>query len=92
MIVRILGGGQFDVPDDALDRLNQIDDELVAAIDADDEAAFGRCLADLHAAVHEAGAELPADHLGPSDLALPADDATLAEVRDLLGDEGLVPG
>jgi hypothetical protein len=92
MIVRILGAGQFDVPDDALDRLNLIDDELVAAIDAGDESAFRRFLADLHAAVHEVGTALPADHLGPSDLALPAEDATLAEVRDLLGDEGLVPG
>jgi hypothetical protein len=92
MIVRILGGGQFDVPNDAISRLNQIDDELVAAIEAGDEAAFRRCLADLHAAVHQAGVALPDDHLGPSDLALPADDATLAEVRDLLGDEGLVPG
>ena len=92
MIVRILGEGQFDVPDDALDRLNQADDALVAAIEAGDEAAFARCLADLHAAVHDAGTELPEDYLGPSDLALPADDATLAEVRDLLGDEGLVPG
>jgi hypothetical protein len=92
MIVRILSEGQFDVPDDALDRLNQIDDALVAAIEAGDEAAFRLRLTDLHAAVHEAGTALPADHLGPSDLALPADDATLAEVRDLLGDEGLVPG
>lgn len=92
MIVRILGEGQFDVPDDALDRLNQADETLVAAIEAGDEAAFSRCLADLHAAVHAAGTELPEDYLGPSDLALPADDATLAEVRDLLGDEGLVPG
>lgn len=92
MIVRVLGEGQFDVPDDALDRLNQADDALVAAIEAGDEAGFARCLADLHAAVHEVGTPLPADHLGPSDLALPAGDATLAEVRDLLGDEGLVPG
>jgi len=92
MIVRILGEGQFDVPDDALDRLNQADDALVAAIESGDEDGFRRCLVDLHAAVHEVGTALPADHLGPSDLALPADDATLAEVRDLLGDEGLVPG
>ena len=92
MIVRILGEGQFDVPDDALPRLNEADDALVAAIDAGDDAAFHRCLADLHAAVHAAGTALPADHLGPSDLALPSHDATLAEVRDMLGDEGLVPG
>ena len=92
MIVRILGEGQFDVPDAALDALNEADDALVAAIEAGDEDTFRRCLAELHATVHAAGTELPADHLGPSDLALPADDATLGEVRDLLGDDGLVPG
>ena len=92
MIVRILGEGQFDVPGDALGRLNEADDALVAAIERDDEAAFHGCLGDLHRAVHELGTAMPADYLGPSDLALPAHDATLAEVRDLLGDEGLVPG
>ena len=92
MIVRILGEGQFDLPDDALDRLNQVDDALVTAIGAEDEEAFRACLAGLHLAVHELGTAVPADHLGPSDLALPAADATLAEVRGLLGDEGLVPG
>lgn len=92
MIVRILGEGQFEVPDDALDALNRADDALVATIEAGDEDAFRRCLTDLHAVVQQQGTRLPDDYLGPSDLALPADDATLAEVRDLLGDEGLVPG
>jgi hypothetical protein len=92
MIVRILGEGQFDVPDDALKGLNDADDAVVAAIEAGDEEGFRRCLTDLHAAVHDAGTPLPDEYLGPSDLALPADDATLAEVRDLLGDDGLVPG
>lgn len=92
MIVRILGEGQFDVPDGALDRLNEIDAALVAAIEADHEAAFQHSLSELHRAVHELGSAMPSDHLGPSDLALPGDGATLAEVRELLGDEGLVPG
>lgn len=92
MIVRILGEGQFDVPDAALGRLNEVDDQLIAAIEAGDEASFRRCLDDLHAAVHELGTPMPADHLGPSELALPAGDATIAEVRELLGHEGLVPG
>lgn len=92
MIVRILGEGQFDVPDTALARLNEADDSLVAAIERGDEAAFHNCLGELHRAVHELGTAMPDDHLGPSDLALPAPDATLAEVRDLLGDDGLVPG
>ena len=33
MIVRILGEGQYDVPDDALDRLNELDPAVVASVD-----------------------------------------------------------
>ena len=34
MIVRILGEGQFDVPDDALPDLNELDAAVEAAIDS----------------------------------------------------------
>ena len=40
MIVRILGEGQYDVADDALDRLNELDTALEAAVEAGDEAAL----------------------------------------------------
>ena len=32
------------------------------------------------------------DYIGPSELILPGADATLDEVRELLSDEGLIPG
>ena len=35
---------------------------------------------------------LPAESLEDSDLILPPSDATLEEVRELLSDEGLIPG
>jgi hypothetical protein len=92
VIVRILGEGQFDVPDDALAELNDADEALVAAVDAGDEGAFGPCLADLQAGVHQAGTPVAMDHIEPSDMVLPAADATLAEVRALLGKDGLIPG
>jgi len=38
------------------------------------------------------GKPVPADHLGPSEFIIPGDDATLDEVRDLLSEEGLIPG
>jgi hypothetical protein len=44
------------------------------------------------ASVRTAGEELPADWIGPSDLVLPSPDATIHEVREVLGDEGLIPG
>jgi hypothetical protein len=92
LIVRILGEGQLDVPDDVLDELNTLDDALVTAIDEQDDDAFGRSLATLLEGVRGAGRPLPEDYLGPSELVLPGPDSSLGEVRDLLGDEGLIPG
>jgi hypothetical protein len=42
--------------------------------------------------VRSVGRQLPDDEIVPSDLVLPSADASLAEVRELLGDEGLIPG
>ncbi|HET7405780.1 MAG TPA: hypothetical protein VFJ21_01410 [Mycobacteriales bacterium] len=92
MIVRILGEGQLDVPEAELDRLNELDDALARAVDGDDESAFGSALAALLGRVREVGVPMPDDTLVPSDLVLPSADAGLAEVRDLLGEEGLIPG
>jgi hypothetical protein len=92
MIVRISGEGQFDLPSDHVDELNRLDDDLTKAVDADDEARFKTALEALLASVRTAGQELPADWIGPSDLVLPSPDATIHEVREVLGDEGLIPG
>ena len=92
MIVRILGEGQFEIADDRMDGLNEHDDALVAAIDADDEAAFKDALQRLLEGVRGSATPVPEDYLGPSDLVLPGADTSLGEVRDLLSDEGLIPG
>ena len=92
MIVRILGEGQYDVPESAVEGLNVCDEAVVAAIDAGDEAGFAAALGELLKGVHAAGTPTPLDSLVPSDLVLPGSDATLEEVRELLGEEGLIPG
>ena len=92
MIVRISGEGQFDVPDEHLGELNRLDDDLAKAADSGDEAAFTTALEALLASVRTVGGELPDDYIGPSDLVLPSPDATIEEVREVLGDEGLIPG
>ena len=94
MILRILGEGQFEVPEGALEELNRLDDEVQKAVEAGDGEAFGRALTALVTGVRTAGSELPADHLGPSDLVIPGPDSSLEEVRELLAgsEEGLIPG
>ena len=92
MIVRILGEGQVDVPDGELDSLNELDAALQGAVDGGDENGFQQSLTALLSRVRQVGRPLPDDEIVPSDLVLPSADASLAEVRELLGDEGLIPG
>ena len=92
MIVRISGEGQFEVSEDHVSELNRLDDDLTKAVDAGDEAQFKTALEALLTSIRSAGEELPADFIGPSDLVLPSPDATIHEVREVLGDEGLIPG
>ena len=92
MIVRILGEGQFDLSDDAVAALNELDAKVESAIEAGDEASFHEALAALLDGVRNAGVPHDAESLDSSDLILPMADATLAEVRDMLSGDGLIPG
>jgi hypothetical protein len=92
VIVRILGEGQLEVPESAADDLNELDRAVESAVERDDEAAFMPALAALLARVREVGSPVKADDLRPSELILPQADATMADVRKLLSDEGLIPG
>ena len=92
MIVRILAEGQLDVPESAVDGLNELDAAVERAVEAGDETAFADSLRSLLDAVRSAGTPLGDDVLVDSDLILPMSDATIEEVRELLGDDGLIPG
>ena len=92
MIVRILGVGQLEVPDTELDQLNQLDAAVESAVESGDTDAFEAALTTLLDGVRRVGQPLAEDSLEDSDLILPPADATLAEVRDLLNDDGLIPG
>ncbi|MBB2911908.1 hypothetical protein FHS43_003188 [Streptosporangium becharense] len=92
MIVRIMGEGQVEIGQDDLDVLNALDGELEAAIEAGEEEAFRERLHALLDKVRHVGKALPDDSLASSELILPPADASMDEVREMLGDEGLIPG
>jgi hypothetical protein len=92
MIVRILGEGQYDVSDEALTRLNELDATVERSVEAGDVDAFTAALTALLEGVRTVGVAHPADSLDESDLILPPSDATIDEVRALLSDDGLIPG
>ncbi|MFJ6481391.1 MULTISPECIES: PspA-associated protein PspAA [unclassified Streptomyces] len=92
MIVRIMGEGQVEVADSHFPELNELDDELLAELEGGDEEGFRRTLGALLDAVRRLGTPLPDDALEPSELILPGDEAALDEVREMLSDDGLIPG
>ncbi len=92
MIVRIMGEGQYEVPDTLVDHLNELDNAVLAALDSSDEADFRVSLAALLAAVRAGGTPVAHDVLVPSTATLPYEEATVDEVRELLRHDGLIPG
>ncbi|MFF7180668.1 hypothetical protein [Streptomyces sp. NPDC008121] len=92
MIVRIMGEGQWRLADSHFAELNKLDDELMAEMESGDGAGFRRTLSALLDAVRTLGEPLADEALEPSELILPSPDATLEEVREMLSDDGLIPG
>ncbi len=92
MIVRVLGEGQYRLADAAFEAVHSLDDRVQAAAEAGDDAAFDSALTELVDAIVASGEPLPADDLHPSDAIVPGHGTTLAEARELLSSEGLIPG
>ncbi|MFK4068061.1 hypothetical protein [Streptomyces sp. NPDC029674] len=92
MIVRIMGEGQVKLADSHFAELNKLDDELLEEMEGGDSVGFRQTLHALLDKVRELGDPLPDDALEPSELILPSPDATLDEVRNMLSDDGLIPG
>jgi hypothetical protein len=91
MIVRIMGEGQYEVEGGLQARLNEIDDEVGAALEAGDQTAMSEALKRLADEVRGAGRRLDDSDLSPSDAVVPPEDLTLDEAHELLEGEGLIP-
>jgi hypothetical protein len=91
LIIRVFGVGQFEVPDDAMAELNDLDDALTGPVEQHDDAALHAGLEKVLEAVKRLGTPTPDDFIGPSDLMLPGPDSTVEEIRELLSEEGLIP-
>ncbi|HEX8714365.1 MAG TPA: hypothetical protein VF706_02260 [Solirubrobacteraceae bacterium] len=91
MIVRISGEDQYRLADEDAAKLNELDNAVVAAVDAGEETAFGDTFATLLSYVRERGTPVGDDELEGSDLILPPPDLTLAEAAADFTGEGLIP-
>ena len=91
MIVRIATEGQFRLPDDDAERLNALDNEAVAAVEAGDEDRFHEVFEQMLELVRNEGRPLDIDDLEESDLILPPPDLTFVEAAGQFTGEGLIP-
>ena len=92
MIIRITSEGQFNLPGSFVDQLNEIDNELVEAVEAADRISYDTLLKKMLDLVRAEGSPLPVDEIVESDLILPESDLTLEEAQVLFVGEGLLPG
>ena len=91
MLIRILGEGQFLLPDSELDEINRLDAALEAALKSPDDDVRA-ALDALLDRVRTVGVRPPDDEFAESTVILPFADASDDDIRDMLGDEGLIPG
>jgi hypothetical protein len=91
VIVRISNEGQYRLDDGLHGRLDELDDAVVRAVEADDEDGFHAAFEELLHVVRTEGEPLDADDLEPSEYILPPADITLMEAGAEFSGEGLIP-
>ena len=91
MIVRVSGEGQFKLPDEDAERLNELDNRAVAAVEEGDRATFAELWAQMLELVRADGQALGEDELEESDVILPPRDITFEEAQGEFTGDGLIP-
>jgi hypothetical protein len=91
VLIRILGEGQYVVPDSELDEINRLDSALEAALNTavDDVRP---ALDALLEKVRSVGVRPPEDSLEESNVILPFADSSEEDIRAMLNEDGLIPG
>ena len=91
MIVRISTEGQYRLPDGDADRLNELDNDAVAAVEAGDEDRFHEVFEQMLDLMRSEGRPLAVEDLEESDLILPPPDLTFVEAGEHFTGDGLIP-
>ena len=91
MIVRIATESQYMLPDDAAEELNDLDNQVVAAVEAGDEDRFHELFEQMLDLVRRAGQPLDDDELAESDVILPPPDTSFVEAAAEFTGDGLIP-
>jgi hypothetical protein len=91
VIVRLSGEGQFELPDRDSERLNELDNRAVNAVEQGDETGFRELWSQMVELVSGDGSRLPDDELVESDVIMPPRDITFEEAKGEFRGDGLIP-
>jgi hypothetical protein len=91
VIVRIATEGQYRLPEDDAEALNELDNEVVAAVEGGDEDRFHELFEQMLDLVRRAGTPLEEDELEESDVIIPPPDISFVEASAEFTGEGLIP-
>jgi hypothetical protein len=91
VIVRIATESQYRLPEDDAEALNELDNEVVAAVEAGDEDRFHELFESMLELVRRTGTPLDEDELEESDVILPPPDISFVEATAEFTGEGLIP-
>jgi hypothetical protein len=92
VIVRISTEGQYDVDDDQAARLNELDNAVVAAIEAGNEDNFRELYDQMIELVRSQGRRVPDEELMGSEVIMPPPDLSFAEAGEQFSGDGILPG
>jgi len=91
VIVRLSGEGQFELPDGDAERLNELDNRAVNAVEQGDETGFRELWSQMVELVTGDGTPLADDELVESEVIMPPRDISFEEAKGEFSGDGLIP-
>jgi PspA-Associated protein len=92
VIVRTATEGQYEVDDGLAEKLNELDNAAVEAIDAGNEDTFRDVFGQMIELVRSNGTAVDDDDIETSDVIIPPSDLSFEEAAEEFSGDGLIPG
>jgi len=89
MILRIMGEGQYQVPESLCNELNKIDNRIVALVSEGKAEEFRKELAKLISKIKEKGEAIDAKEILKSDITVPPEDLSFEEAKAVFKGSGI---
>ncbi len=86
-----MGEGQYRLSKDVLERVNELDNTVVKAVEAGDEDGFHASFEEMLEAIRSEGEHLGDEEIETSDIIVPPSDTSFAEAAAEFTGEGLIP-